>query len=202
MIVGGVFPQRGSAPSDEQFAPTLDLITLDAQSNPSGVFGDTVKIYDRAGRRWCEYGFARDGAREQVGSCPKKLRLAFPENSRFFKLVATSTHWYEVELDSATGETGFLRIDDPFLKRDGIGLRLLLSPFIKFDAENNPLLDAPGGAPLIVSTGEAGFKAAAIEGDWMQIEIPAKGADRDAPGKMGWIRWRKDNRLLVSFGYR
>ena len=43
------------------------------------------------------------------------------------------------------------------------------------------------------------FKVISIKGDWMNIKSNTDCSDSKKPVKSGWIRWRKKNKLIISY---
>lgn len=192
-------------PSNERFDPALDLITVNGSSNNEGIFGDTVRLYDKDGQLWFEYGFLESSPLFHGNFRTPHLDLVFSDNLRVYKLIAVSKSWYEVEVDVKSGESKFMRIGDPFLKRDPIELRLVISPYILFDEQKNPLREAVNGRIIDYSKSDNYyFKAAAagVDGDWLQVEMLPRNSNEDLLSRKGWIRWKLNQKLLVQFGYR
>jgi hypothetical protein len=65
-----------------------------------------------------------------------------------------------------------------------------------FDAEANPVRTRPLDAAPILSTARAALPALAVQGDWLKVKTGHL-ADRIPPE--GWIRWRRGDRLLVTY---
>lgn len=190
------------SPADERFRHVLDLVTVDGSRTKRGMFGDTIKLYDSEGNLWWEYSLDSNGTHPLPANLPKRVNLIFPDNFRFFKLTALSENWYQVEIDSVTGESKFMRIDDPFLRRDGIELRLKLSPYLCFDRATNPLRIEKAGATVDAEFADSKVKAVAIDGDWAQVEVLDEELKNNSIAPLFWVRWKKANKLLVSIGYR
>ncbi len=74
---------------------------------------------------------------------------------------------------------------------------LLSVPSVEaFDSEANPVRARPLDASLILSTARAGLPPLAVQGDWLKVSTGHL-ADRIQPE--GWIRWRRGDRLLVTY---
>lgn len=192
------------APSKDSFQPVIDLLTIDGTTNDAGIYGDTIRLYDRDGSLWFEYSLLDSSPLFYQKNTARSLRLIFPAKLSFFRLKAISKYWYEVEVNSETHETKYMRINDPFLKRDGIKLRILLSPYIKFDESKNPLRETPDGA--VIEYGKSGdrlFKAiGGMDGDWVQLEMLRSKSETGEFGPRGWIKWKENQELLIRFAYR
>ena len=65
-----------------------------------------------------------------------------------------------------------------------------------FDAEASPVRARPLDAAPILSTARAALPPLAVQGDWLKV---ATGHLADRMPPEGWIRWRRGNRLLVTY---
>jgi len=68
-------------------------------------------------------------------------------------------------------------------------------------AFKQPVKAAPNEqSPTIKEMEEADcFKIISIKGDWMNIKSNPDCSDSKKPVKSGWIRWRKKNKLIISY---
>lgn len=64
------------------------------------------------------------------------------------------------------------------------------------DAEANPVRVRPLDDAPVLSTVRAPLPTLAVQGDWLMVATGHL-ADRIRPE--GWIRWRRDDRLLVAY---
>ena len=123
-----------------------------------------------------------------------------------------SRNWIEVVIHEAREprSKGYVRADDPqfrFLEWPD----WVLGHFnIRFDAENNPVLDAPEGRPKTVKLpDEPLIKPERVEGDWVRIrwvghepgEPSVRDIARSHPANEGWIRWRKGGKIEIGEYY-
>lgn len=130
-------------------------------------------------------------------------RLFLPEVMKldydllYLRVIGISKDWIEVVVNKQTGLSYWIsRGDAEFIHWPGFLLTVYDVELA--DPETNPLRFKPDDTADIVATTPARFalRPLAIKGDWMMV--PTLGlADRIAP--YGWIRWRKDDTLLITF---
>lgn len=81
---------------------------------------------------------------------------------------------------------------------------------IRFDRASNPVLDTPDGEKKRVSIpDEPLIKADEVRGDWVLIrwtkhepnEPRVEQIAEEFPGNSGWIRWRKDGKIVIEEYY-
>jgi hypothetical protein len=65
-----------------------------------------------------------------------------------------------------------------------------------FNASANPVRARPLDNSPVLSTARAALPVLAVQGDWLKVATHAL-ADRMPPD--GWVRWRRGDRLLVTF---
>ncbi len=75
---------------------------------------------------------------------------------------------------------------------------LLKMHSVEFASEGQKLFDNP----MVKSAGKVYsqhtfFRPKYVQGDWMQVEV--LGDDFEPTGQRGWLRWRKDNQLLIRY---
>jgi hypothetical protein len=103
--------------------------------------------------------------------------------------------WVEVIGNSRTGESWWVdRSQVQFASWPEFLLGV--SSVEPFDAEANPVRARPLDNSPILSTASAPLPPLAVQGDWMKVAIGHL-ADRIQPE--GWIRWRRGDRLLVTY---
>jgi hypothetical protein len=72
----------------------------------------------------------------------------------------------------------------------------ILDRLISFNPVDNPIKDSPGGTTMDLSDTPGDlFTIVGIEGDWIKIR------DEESNNTLGWIRWRENDRLLISIYY-
>jgi hypothetical protein len=109
--------------------------------------------------------------------------------------MTLTPQWVEVIGNSTTGETQWVnRAQVDFTAWQEF---LLKVPSVEaFDASANPIRVRPLDASPILSTARAALPPLAVQGDWLKVATGHL-ADRIQPE--GWIRWRREERLLVTY---
>ncbi|HWR32876.1 MAG TPA: hypothetical protein VN451_05100 [Chitinophagaceae bacterium] len=104
--------------------------------------------------------------------------------------------WIEVIVNKQTGKKAWV-------KREAVEFvgwqDFLLSVFSVelITSANNPLRSKPlDNASQVVNPGRNSLTPHAISGDWMKVSI--EGTPGSIP-KLGWIRWKKGNQLLITW---
>lgn len=111
------------------------------------------------------------------------------------RVLTLGARWAEVIGNSTTGETRWVdRSQVEFVSWPEF---LLNVPSVEaFNAEANPVRARPLDTSPILSTARAALPPLAVQGDWLKV------ATRDLADRMppeGWIRWRRGDRLLVTY---
>lgn len=112
------------------------------------------------------------------------------------RAISIGRNWIEVVANNKTGKTVWVdRHAVQFIPWSGFMLEVFsveLLPGIK-----NPMRAGPAERSAIVSEPrENSLHPHIIKGDWMKVSLP--GAPGTVP-RLGWIRWKRNGRLLVSY---
>lgn len=111
------------------------------------------------------------------------------------RVVTLSPDWVEVIGNSSTGQAWWVpRRDVRFLAWPEF--LLSVNSVETFDADANPVRYRPHPESDVLSASWAPLSPLAVSGAWMQVAT-ANLADRIWPS--GWIRWRDETRLLVTY---
>lgn len=111
------------------------------------------------------------------------------------RLVAESSHWYEVEVNENTRARKFVLKKDPLWAKTSWSYWLYKGWRLMLGENHSALRDKPGGE-IIEETSNAGIKSAKFlgaDGDWAYVEIINNRERYD-----GWVRWRKGRDILVG----
>jgi hypothetical protein len=111
------------------------------------------------------------------------------------RVVTLTPDWLEVVGSMRTGQLVWI---DRSAARFTAWPEFLLSVHSveAIDAATNPVRARPLDSSPILSTARAALPPLAIRGEWMQVATHEL-ADRMPPE--GWIRWRRGERLLISW---
>ncbi|MBK9147724.1 MAG: hypothetical protein IPM12_07895 [Flavobacteriales bacterium] len=112
------------------------------------------------------------------------------------RAITLSSDWVEVVVNETDGRTawvarsqGILRLWPEFI--------ISATAVETLDPAMNPIRVKPLETAAVLADGaDALLAPVAVQGDWLQVRTHDL-ADRIAP--TGWIRWRKDGRLLVGY---
>jgi hypothetical protein len=111
------------------------------------------------------------------------------------RVMTLTTEWAEVVGNSRTGQTWW--VDRTTVEFEGWPEFLLGSPsVVPFDEHAAPVRARPLDDSPILATTTAALPPLAVRGDWLKVSIGHL-ADRIVPE--GWIRWRRGDRLLVTY---
>ncbi|PVW15730.1 hypothetical protein [Marixanthomonas spongiae] len=111
------------------------------------------------------------------------------------KVKRLGRDYHEIIINEETGKTAYVSA----LQGDFIswGQFFLNCHSVEFIDNNQKVFDNP----MIKSAGRvvspANFRVRYVMGDWMEVEILA--GDYNTVKRKGWIRWRKDGKLLVNY---
>lgn len=170
---------------------------------------EVMNIYDKDGQLWYRFSIW-DDTPLSIDNNKKKEFVPFTSwgtgiggmRAFWLRLVAESSHWYEVEINEATQETRYiLKQDQSFARTD---FENYIGPgkgrnSVRIDTESNPLLDAPDGKKIdaYISKEVDKYLIWEIKGDWIRVAIVDASKAR-AAWTNGWVRWRDGRKILVG----
>lgn len=106
-------------------------------------------------------------------------------------------------VNEGTGLKKYVKADDPSLRFETWEEHILKVFAVGFDRKVNPVLEAPQGRVKTVTIPDVPFHPVEVRGEWLKVKWDAangtekKGAIDDS----GWIRWKRDEKLLVELFY-
>lgn len=182
-------------PSEESFK-LIDGIVNDAGITSERKFADvreeeTVLIYNADGSVWYEFSPHINNPLHYRKN-PKSEFKPFCYGD-WFRIKGISKNWYEVVINEETEETKYILISDPITNYVPFEYYILKNGAIGYDKEKNPIRETPDGKVLKVLYDDGTAFPQKIEGDWLCVM-----ADRERNCK-GWIRWKKERKLLIGF---
>jgi hypothetical protein len=111
------------------------------------------------------------------------------------KVKRLGRDYTEIIINEKTGETAYVNSQQGNFMT--WGQFFLNCNSVEFIDKNQKVFDNP----MIKSAGRvvnpANFRARYIMGDWMEVEILAD--DYDTVKGKGWIQWKKDGKLLITY---
>jgi hypothetical protein len=206
---------------DEVFVKTSGLISSGRMlgTMPNGVSIDfnhpkteLMNIYDKDGQLWYRFSIwnetplsIHNNKKEFVPFTSWDVGSSGGVGQFWLRLVAESSHWYEVEINEETQETKYiLKQDQSFARTD---FRYYVGPrtaggkenVVRIDTESNPLLDAPDGKKIdaYISKEVDKYLIWELKGDWIRVAI-VDGSKVKAAWTNGWVRWRDGRKILVG----
>lgn len=115
----------------------------------------------------------------------------------YLRAVTISRNWIEVIVNNKTGRTAWIdRHIVEFVPWPEFFLEVFSVELI--NPSSNPVRLQPlENASIVINPGRSSLMPVAVKGDWMKVSL-----SQDAPGaipKLGWIRWKKNDQLLISW---
>ena len=190
-------------------AQSVDITNVSGLVTLSDAYAarDSIRLYNADGTLWYLFSYFYDDKDGQWDFPNDAFKpLAFHPDFFVLGLAVTrrDRRGYEVVVNHETGLTKRLPAA-PFLKLQ-TWRQYLLSVFaLDFDPEQNALRVAPDDrARTLAYPGKSFvYQPVEVKGEWVRVAYSKDPADvselRKAPS--GWIRWRRANRLVVSFFY-
>jgi len=160
---------------------------------------DVLTLYNKDGLLWYQFSvnpansnhFLRNIKKEFL---PFATYLSGPD-AVILRMIGESSHWYEVEINEETRETKFVLKSDPMWAKTKWIYWLYEIKFLKFNDEQQSLLDKPDGKVIEASSDLQfyHFRFLKADGDWAYVE--GIGLQKLY---YGWIRWRKGRDMLIK----
>ena len=187
------------APSDEEFQ-SADGVIVQLTQRPKNyeLTGlDIIRIYNNDKTIWYAFSYAENSPVHFLKNEKAEFQpfIPFKRYGLKIRLKAESKNWYEVVVNEETQETKYTWKDDPVLGYKSLEGYIMMSSWIIFNTEKNPIREKPDGKIVKVEypIHEESYKVRRFEGDWMLVEAMR------TPNAIGWIRWRKDRKILIGY---
>lgn len=192
---------------------TIGVIVLNEQKD-----GDFIHIYNEDGSLWYKFTFYNDDRNGKFSYVNDDFR-PFEFHLDYFvlvlKCIKKDADRYEVIVNERAELKKYIRVDDKAMKFETWEEHILQIYAIEFNSKENPLLESPQGKVKNVNLPKGEeiertnlpiyptFQPIKIKGDWLKVkwEIPKEKQVKRAKYDFGWIRWKKDEQLLVAFFY-
>ncbi len=202
LVVGFVSAQAQqtelTSPASEKFYAADGVVARDwipGRTYAEDLQFHIIRIYNADKTIWYEFSFEEKSPVYLNKIAQKELKPFEPFMlDRFYvRVVAESENWYEVVINEETKETKYTLKSDRSLIYATFKFYFEKSGgFIDFDEEKNPLRETPDGTPLENQNYSSKFYSKKIEGEWIFVVSGVSKAK-------GWIRWRKDGKILVGY---
>jgi len=113
-----------------------------------------------------------------------------------FRAVTYSQNWIEVVVNNLTGQTAWVNSQAVDYIEWGTFLSGVVAVEVN-DVSKNPIRLKPSdNSSILAQVPGAQLRPIAVQGDWLLVSTVGL-ADRIVP--TGWIRWKKDNILLITY---
>ncbi|QQS43059.1 MAG: hypothetical protein IPM63_09070 [Acidobacteriota bacterium] len=205
------------SPRESSFEDAEGVVVFDGSGNELKSTDWRITLYGEDGAPWRVIDYNDDSLESLEGEEGDFFPMLFSNgNKRDFgielRLVRRSDDWFEVIAhESREPKTrAYIRTDDPLFKALGWEEWVMVHKNLTFDRLTNPVLDSPDGAPKAVAFAEMPLiKPDKVSGEWVlvrwtQMEPDEPSVDwirKNLPENSGWIRWRKDGKILISEYY-
>lgn len=178
-----------------------------ASNHPETEIGS---IYNKDGVLWYQFSIYPNSPlyypqNTKEGFSPFNIfkRALFDEF--FFRLVAESPNWYEVEINEKTQKTKYIARNDHFFAKTTYeywvrpGSRTVPGSYIRVDNKSVPLLNGINGEKIddYIEGKNNTYHVVEIKGDWIQVR-QNDGNKSETERIRGWVRWRDGRKILVG----
>lgn len=172
-----------------------------------------IRIYDDTGGIWHEIHYYEDKHTDAsvVGGKFRPFRFRPSDFFLTFRCTRVSKDWYEVIVneEAIPKSLKYIRTDDQLFRYLTLEQYVLGFKSVFFNADENPIRKTPNGKKYSVHfTAAVQYTPVEIQGEWLRIEFGSRrhGADGNASDKgkhetFGWIRWKQNDKILVSEFY-
>lgn len=125
---------------------------------------------------------------------PEQLKLDYQIFN--FRVVTYSQNWVELIVNNTNGRTAWVDRHAIDYKEWGAFLTEVVAVEI-LDSNKTPVRSNPqDNASILAQVPGAQLRPIAVKGDWLMVSTVGL-ADRIVP--TGWIRWKKDDVLLIKY---
>ncbi len=187
------------APADEEFREVYGVITQGSSlpGRRASEFSklDIYRIYNDDKTIWYEFSFGKESPVFFVNNKNPDFKPFVPFSWAwlYMRVVGESENWYKVVVNEEIEETKYILKSDRVYGYATFEYYLDKSGFITFDGEKNVLRETPNGKPADVKYIPGRYNIKKIEGEWMDVR------GKEESQIEGWIRWRKDGKVLVGY---
>lgn len=178
---------------------SLGLITLD-DNEKFYKDGDSINIYNQDGSLWYKFIYFDD--KRSITNKENKnfhpFRYDLDDYFLYFNFVGQDNRYYHVVVNEENGLKKYLKKDDPIFKIETWEQYILNCFAIDFNPNNNPLREEPNGKSIFgYIPMSLTFHPESIKEDWLKVRW-YKGEHNQQEPKFGWVRWKKDNKIVIN----
>ncbi len=123
-----------------------------------------------------------------------------------FKCARLENNWFRIITNNENGDSYWLRKSDLTEFRDWEHFLKDMFSISRLPDQNQPIKTAPTESSKTIPYDEEDcFQVKSMKGDWIEIFTPdfcdEEYNDHMTKIKSGWIRWKKDNKLLIMYSF-
>ncbi|MBP9110395.1 MAG: hypothetical protein KBF83_12630 [Pyrinomonadaceae bacterium] len=162
----------------------------------------SVNFFNHDKSPWYEFRFGEGNVEPGNDSLEtirfRPFRFSSADGYLVLNVVGERDGYFEVVTNEEEGVTKLVRANDPLLRRETWEKYILECFAVKFDQRNNSIRTEPNGSILTIPNLKAiDYHPEEIKGDWLKVRWLNENEPK-RQNQFGWIRWRLDNRLLIS----
>lgn len=165
---------------------------------------DFVHIYNQDGSLWYEFSFYNN----ESATSPNKDFKPFAYHPDYFllalKCVGKSEHRFEVVVNEETGLKKYVQADDQSLKFETWEEHIPKVFAVDFNRTDNPVLETPEGRVKSIDFPKGvTFHPVEVKGEWLKIRWAdtERTANKKTQADFGWVRWKRDEAILIELFY-
>jgi hypothetical protein len=186
---------------------TLGLITL-SDKYPSGKNeikdkNDFIRFYNEDGSLWYEFTFYYDDSDGEFEYQNDNFRaFAFHPDHFLLSLmcVGEDKNRYQVVVNEEPELKKYVKKSDDNLKLESWSEHILKTFSIDLEKGKNTIFETPDGKEIKPDLEAMDrFEAVEVKGDWLKVKWEISGKSKE--NKTGWVRWKKDDVILISWFY-
>jgi len=205
MVIGMFFGTLGT--SAQRFDPNFQLPIGIGVASPAMIPGRPLYFYSSPDFDAAPYQlkpidsitFVKGEHYLDIATAPPWLAPEFIKldyDILMFRVVTYSQNWIEVIVNNTNGQTSWVDATAVGYKEWGTFLTSIVAVEV-IDVKTNPIrLKALDNSGILAQVQGAQLRPIAVKGDWLLVSTVGL-ADRIVP--TGWIRWKKGDRMLITY---
>ncbi len=168
--------------------------------------GDFVKLYNEDGSLWHKLTHYYDDSDGKFEYANENF-LPFAFHPDYFvlalKCVRKKVDRYEVIVNEETNLKKYVKANDKVLKFETWENHIPQLFAVGFDEKENPILETPQGQGRNLVKTDKTFHPVEVKGEWLKVkwDIAAETEKKEEQQNSGWLRWKKDGKLIVELFY-
>lgn len=168
---------------------------------------DLIRFYNADSSQWYQFTFYYDDSDGDFEYKNNDFR-PYSFHPDYFKLamklIGETADYYEILVNEESGLKKYVKKSNKTLKFESWQDHILNTFAVEFDKTTNPLMNSPDGVPRSDDLSSVDrYAADKFEGDWLRVKLVKKNNPQNdtVSTDSAWIRWRKDDLLLIEWVY-